>query len=114
MQTSKRVKSILKYLPVLALLLAAVSGLLLGKGLIRPSLPSGVEATTQLSTERDHPLLVQPESPRLLPFYDGTGGTCFSHEIYTSLPPKCRTLDGTFTPLYGDEGPYGLIVPWPK
>lgn len=33
---------------------------------------------------------------------------CFASLIYTSLPPKCKTIDGTFVQL--GEMPSGMIV----
>ena len=91
MQVSKLAKSMLKYLLVLAVLFAAVIGLLIGKDLYPNSSDSQSRILTQLPSEPNN---LQP------PMIVGTMDPC-SVSIYTSLPPKCKTLDGKFIPVPG-------------
>ena len=88
MRISKLAKSILRYLPVLAALVATGAGLLIGKDLYPASLPSAATTPSQVWVE---------------------SGRCISPLIYTSLPPKCRTADGTFIPMPGSS--YLLLLP---
>ena len=98
MRISKLAKSILQYLPVLAALVATAVGLLVGKDLYPSSLPSAATAPSQVWAE--------PGSLQSLSF---APGRCISPLIYTSLPPKCRTADGTFIPMPGSS--YLLLLP---
>ena len=101
MQISKLAKGIRKYLPLLAVLAATVIGLVVGKNLYSASLDSQRTNPAQLT-------LAPGDSPRLtLP---GTMGQCPLSSIYLSLPPKCRTSDGSFIPVPG-TAPYIMIVP---
>jgi hypothetical protein len=92
MQISQLAKNMLKYLPVLAVLIATVSGLFIGKDLYLASLDSQPKTSTQLLTEPNNP------QPRIVM---GAEGPCGFAHIYTSLPPKCRTFDGKFVPAPG-------------
>ena len=78
MQTTKLAKSILNYLPILAVMAAVVLGMVMAKDPDQPSLNSQAINTT--------PLLMLP----------GADSPCISPLIYTSLPAKCKTADGTF------------------
>jgi len=80
MRISKLAKNTLKYLPILAVLVATVIGLVVGKDLFPTSLDSQATA----------PLIVL-----------GADGPCSFSNLYTSLPPKCKTLDGKYIPLPG-------------
>ncbi len=82
MQFSKLAKNMLKYLPVLAVLAAIALGLFLGKDLY----PTGLDSLSET------PLIVL-----------GADGPCDSSNLYTSLPPKCKTLDGKFVPVPGSS-----------
>lgn len=79
----------LKYLPVLAVLAAIALGLFLGKDLY----PTGLDSRS--------------EKPLVISVADGP---CDSSNLYTSLPPKCKTLDGKFIPVPGTY-PYTLVTP---
>jgi hypothetical protein len=82
----------LKVLPVLAVLAATVAGLFIGKDLYPPLLDSQSRTPVQLQDETNSlqpPIIMGAESP------------CGFSNIYTSLPPKCRTFDGKFIPLPG-------------
>ena len=81
-------KDMLKYLPVIAVLSATVVGLVAGKALYPASLDS-----------RTPPPMIIPEA----------GTSCGSSNIYTSLPPRCKTLEGEFMPLPGTS--LYLLVP---
>ena len=104
MQTSKLAKYILAYLPVLAVLVATVLGLLLGEGLYSTSLDSQGEPVTQLAAAPDNP---QPLTVL------GSPGTCMGDLIFTSLPPKCKTVDGSFI-LANGASPYVILSPGGK
>jgi hypothetical protein len=101
MRTSKLAKSILNYLPVLAVIAVAMIGVLLARKPDQTSLASVTKTITQYSAEEDNPM-------RLL--FPSETGTCLSPEIYTSLPPKCRTMDGSFIQLPGPS-PDGFLIP---
>ena len=93
MRISKLTKNMLKYLPVLAVLVATAVGLFIGKDLY-PTLALNSQSKTivQLPTGPNNaPLLQMP----------GSGNPCFYSNIYTSLPPKCKTAEGEFIPLPG-------------
>ena len=92
MRTSKLIKNILTYLPVLAVLAAAGIGLFLGKNLYPASSDSLPIGSIRFAAEQKDPQLL------LIP---GAGDPCFSSYIYTSLPPKCKTFEGKFVPLPG-------------
>ena len=100
MRISKLAKNMLKFLPVLAVLAATVMGLFIGKDLNRTSLDSQAETPAQS--------LIEPNNLQLLPIL-GVGSHCFYSNIYTSLPPKCRTSDGEFIPLPGTSNI--LVIP---
>lgn len=104
MQTSKTAKSILNGLPLLAVMIAAVISMFVAKDLPQPSLVSGVKETAQLFAEQYNPQLM---------IISGAGGPCISPYIYTSLPPKCRTSNGEFTPLPGTS-PNVFVIPGGK
>jgi hypothetical protein len=93
MEISNLAKKLWKYLPVLAVLVANVLGLFIGKDLYAP-----------LSTERNNPqpLIVLGEE-----------GFCRFSNIYTSLPPKCKTPEGDFIPVPGTS-PYLFVTPQGK
>ena len=82
MQVSTLAKNILKYLPVLVVLLAIALGLFIGKDLY----------PTALDSLSEKPLIVM-----------GADGPCDSSNLYTSLPPKCKMLDGKFVPVPGSS-----------
>jgi len=103
MQISKLAKNILKYLSVLAVLVATAAGLFIGKDLYTISLNFQSKTVVQLSTE--------PNDSQLLP-NSGFGSPCFYSTIYTSLPPKCKTADGEFIPLPGTSN--ALVTPQGK
>jgi hypothetical protein len=86
MQISKRAKHLSKYLSVLAVLLATVIGLLVGRDLYPAWSDSASETPTQFLARPDN-----SQPPLLLGALDPCGAL-----IYTSLPPKCKTLDGQF------------------
>jgi hypothetical protein len=89
MRISKLAKNMLTYLPVLAVLVATVIGVLMGRDLYpaSPASPPGI-------------LMIAPES----------GEPCGLSAIYTSLPPKCKTLEGKFIPVPGTS-PFILVTP---
>ena len=80
MRNSQIVKNMLKYVPVLSILVAIALDLLIGKDLY----------PTSLDSQSKQPLIVLPAD-----------GPCDSSNLYTSLPPKCKTLDGKFIPVPG-------------
>ena len=90
MRNSKLAKNILTYLPILAVLAATAIGLFLGTDLYSTSLDSQTKTPAQLPAEPNDP---QP------PINLEALGPCGL--IYTSLPPKCKTLDGEFIPAPG-------------
>jgi hypothetical protein len=102
MRISKLARSMLIYLPVLAVLVATGIGTFLGKDLYRRSLDS------QSKTPSPAQLLLESNNLPWLPL-PGLGSHCFSSNIYTSLPPKCKTFDGEFIPLPGTLN--GLVIP---
>ena len=83
MRTSKMAKNLLTYLPVLAALVVTGLGLWIGRDLYPSLFPSETNTLTQ---------------PRAL-LSLGTEVPC--NLIYTSLPPKCKTFDGSFVPADG-------------
>jgi hypothetical protein len=100
MRITQQAKSILKYLPVLAVLAVTLMGLFMGKDLYRISLDSGSKTPTLLSAE--------PNSPQP-PIVLEAAGPCDLAHIYTSLPPKCKTTDGKFIPVPGTSNI--LVIP---
>ncbi len=100
MQASKMSKRTLKYLPFLVVIAVAVIGVFVSKDLYRQSLDTREEATVQLLTEQNRPQLL---------FFSEATGTCFSPDIYTSLPPKCRTSEGKFIQVPGTSSAF--VVP---
>jgi hypothetical protein len=101
MQKSKLVRSMLKYLLILAILAATIIGLFIGKELYIISLDSQPKTPTQthVPTEQNNP---QP------PIVLGTADLCVA--VYLSQPPKCKTLDGTFIPVPG-AAQFILVTP---
>lgn len=91
MQTSKFLKMIMTYLPAVAVIAAIALGALLGRSLYRSPVVSGNRARAQLSA----PAIVAPV------LFTQELGTCIPSEIYTSLPPKCKTLDGRLIEVPG-------------
>jgi hypothetical protein len=89
MRGSKLVKNALKYVPVLAVLLAITIGLLIGKDLYTPSFNS--QSMTQPNRSQSSLVLGEIDPCDAL--------------IYTSFPPKCKTLDGKFIFVPG-SAPY--------
>ena len=87
MEISNLAKKLWKYLPILALLVVTILGLFMGKDLYAP-----------LLTEQKNP---QPLIVR------GEENLCGFSNIYTSLPPKCKTFDGELIPVPGTS-PYLL------
>ena len=90
MHLSRVAKNVLQYLPVLAVMAATVLGLLLGNVLYPTSSDFQLESPSQMPGEPD---ASQPS------FVSGAEGTCLPTAIFTSYPPKCKTLDGKFIPL---------------
>ena len=103
MKTSKLAKNIWKYLPLLAVVVVAATGIFIAKDLYQTSLDSQVTSITQFPAEQN--------GPQLIPDF-GTAGPCISPLIYTSLPPKCKTTDGKFIQLPGSSNV--LVIPQGK
>ena len=101
MQNSQTVKRMLKYVPIVAVLVATLLGVLIGKDLYPTSRDVQSQTPAQLSTE---PNSLQPQI--LL----GEEGPCGFSSIYTSLPPKCKTLEGELIPVPGTS-PYIVLTP---
>lgn len=80
MQFSKLARKMLKYLPVLSVLVAIALGLWIGKGLY----------PTSDGSQSKKPMIVLTANSQ-----------CDSSTLYLSLPPKCKTLDGKFVPAPG-------------
>jgi hypothetical protein len=99
MRISKLSKSMLKYLLILAVLVATVIGMFLGKELYPTSLNSQPKPPTQLKTEPNN-----SQPPIVLGSIDPCGA------IYLSQPPKCKTLDGKFI-LPPGTSPYFIVTP---
>lgn len=99
MRISKLSKTVLKYLLILAVLVATVIGLFIGKELYPTSLNSQPKPPTQLTTESNNS---QP------PIVLGSLDPC--RAIYMSQPPKCKTLDGKFIFPPGTS-PYIILTP---
>ena len=100
MQNSKLARTTLKYLIILAVLVATVIGVFIGKDLYPTSLDS--QPTTPAT-----PLQIEPNNPQS-PRAMGTIEPCLG--IFLSLPPKCMTLDGDLIPVPGTL-PYILVTP---
>src|SRR5688500_1067449 len=92
MQASELAKSISKVLPVLAALVLVVTGLLSAGDMPSVSRELQGESTARLRVELDAPIMFRAI---------GAADSCISPYIYTSLPPKCRTADSSFTGLEG-------------
>jgi len=90
---SNLVKNILTYLPVLAVLVVTVLGLWIGKDLY----PSLFPSETNTPTQPRGLLSLRTELPCNL--------------IYTSLPPKCKTFDGSFIPADGISPLVIMVTP---
>lgn len=80
MHIAKLTKNNWKYLLVLAILVAIPLGLFIGNNLY----------PTRLDSQSQGPLIIL-----------GTESPCDFSNVYTSLPPKCRTFDGEFVPVPG-------------
>ena len=104
MEASKRARSILKYLPVFAVVVAAVISISIAKDLYQMSFDSQGIITTRLPTEQR-----EPQPMNILE----TAGSCGFGHFYTSYPPKCRMLDGSFIQAPGTS-PYAVLIPKPK
>jgi hypothetical protein len=80
MQTFKLSGNIRKYLPLFAITVVMVLGMFIARDFFQISTDTPFGTTTQL--------------------LDGQTGfedrPCISLNIYTSLPPKCKTADGKF------------------
>lgn len=90
MQVSTLVKNLLKYVPVLIVMLVAVTGILLAKNIhsLNPDLQIlHTQAQTELNNS-EFTILSRAMRP------------CMSLQIYTSLPPKCRASDGSFVQFH--------------
>ena len=102
MKSSKLAKSLLTYLPLLAVMAAVVIGVFIGKSLYPISVDS----------QRETPVLVLGDQNNLpLLAISGAARSCISPLIYTSLPPKCKTADGTFMQINGMPSNF---IPLPK
>jgi hypothetical protein len=101
MRNSEIVKNMLKYVPILAVLAATLIGVFIGKDLYPTLLDFQSKTPTQLSTEPNS------QQPLIIP---GSEGPCGLSNIYTSLPPKCKTLEGEFIPVPGTF-PYSVLTP---
>lgn len=106
MQPAKWIKSVLSYLPVLAMLVLAATGIAVAKDLYQTLPASQIQNTPQLPPVQNSRLPpVQNPSPRIEKIdpqlLAGEMGTCVSPLIYTSLPPKCMTSNGDLIPVPG-------------
>ncbi len=99
MQTSKLPKLIMTYLPILAVIAAIALGALLGRSLYPLPVASGNRATAQLSP----PEIVPPV------MFTQELGACVPSQIYMSLPPKCKTIDGRLIEVPGTSNT--LVIP---
>lgn len=86
MNLSMPMKNMWKYLAVSALLAAIALGFLVGKELY-PTAPDSYSETRPITREAEAP--------------------CGASNVYTSLPPKCKTFAGDFVSM--PESP--LLVP---
>ena len=102
MRISQMAKSMWKYLSVLAVLVATAIGVFIGKDLYPASFASQSKTPTLLPAEPDG------TQPLIIP---GEAGTCLPSLIYTSLPPKCKTIDGSF--IQAGES-YVIVIPGTK
>lgn len=115
MQTSKWIRNLLSYLPLLAMVVLAAAGVFVAKDLYQTSHASPVQNTPQLPPEQHNPLPreqsdlpptrqdnppVEQFDPELL-IVSGKMDSCISPLIYTSLPPKCMAANGEFVQLPG-------------
>lgn len=101
MRIPELAKKLLKFLPVLALLIATLIGVVAGKDLFPTSLDTQTTTPPQLPTEPN-----EQQPPIIL----GNMGPCNFSNLYLSLPPKCKTLEGEFIPAPGTS-PYILVTP---
>jgi len=88
MPVSNITKSLLRYLPLLIVMVVAIAGSWVIKDLRSGSIDSPEGINLQLRFEAE--------------------STCLSPLIYTSLPPKCRTADGSFVQI--NEFPSNIIL----
>ena len=79
MQTSSFTKNLWRYLPLLIVMVVAIAGSWVINDLRSESNDTPQGTNTQLRFESQ--------------------GNCISPLIYTSLPPKCRTADGSFVEI---------------
>jgi hypothetical protein len=101
MRIPKLVKRILKVLPVLAVLAAVSIGLFMGTDLYQS--PDDSQSSTPV------PFAKEAGGPQSLLGLQEQG-TCSFGLIYMSLPPKCRTTDGSFIQA-GERSPFVMRVP---
>lgn len=101
MQTSKLVKNLLSYLSLLVMVAAIGIGMFIAKDLYQPLVVSDTRTTAQSPTGQNF-------VPLLIPWDEAE--PCALSSIYTSLPPKCKTLDGEFIPLPGTSS-NGFVLP---
>ena len=80
MQITRLATNNWKYLLVLVVLAAIAVGFFVGKDLY----------PTRLDSKSQDPLIVLAAE-----------GPCDSSNVYTSLPPKCKSFDGEFVPVPG-------------
>jgi hypothetical protein len=105
MEISKLAKNISMVLSLLAVMIVIVAGSFIASDLYRTSPPdSQVKTLAQISIEQPNPKLSQDF---------GVLGSCSSPYIYTSLPAKCKTIDGEFIPL-NDLAPNIVVLPESK
>lgn len=104
MRTLKPARIPSSALSLFLVIVAAVTVLLLAGEPNQTSRDARIKATAQLSAE--------PNISQWLTM-PGAKNSCAVGLIYTSLPPKCRTIDGTFVEL--NEWPSNvLVIPTPK
>jgi hypothetical protein len=96
MRISELAKNTLKYVPILVVLVAMVTGVLIGKDLYPTILFSQPKPPVRSLME---PLIIL-----------GKDDLCGFSNIYTSLPPKCKTLDGEFIPVL-EASSYIIVTP---
>jgi hypothetical protein len=104
MRISQLANNLWKYLSVLAVLVATLIGVLIGDNLYAISLPSQPKTPALLRSEANgaQPLL----APRAV-------SSCDLSLLFTSLPPKCKTSDGSFMQANG-AAPFVIMVPGAK
>ena len=104
MRIPKLIKSQLKNVPMLAVLAAISIGMFIGRELYRLPVDSQPVIPTQLPTE--------PGS--ITPLHvPGVTSSCDFGLVFASLPPKCKTLDGSFIQA-NRSWPFVVKVPGAK